>query len=101
MNVAAAWLTLVLACLATARLTRLVTADFITVPIRLWVIRRWGDESKPAYLIECDWCFSIYVAAAVAPVAIWWGDNRVVLAVLVALAASHVTGLLSNTEPRE
>jgi hypothetical protein len=91
------WLLLVLAALATYRLTRLVTADKITEPVRGWVVDR---SAWAGYLVTCDWCLSIWVAPPVALCAVLWGDNRLVLVVLLWLAVSAVTGILSLVERR-
>lgn len=93
-----AWLLVFLAIGATARLTRLVTADAITEPIRDRLIRRWGEDAKLSYLITCDYCASVYIAPWVAWVTIYWPDNRVVLIVLLALTASLASGLISKVE---
>lgn len=67
----------VLATLATARGTRLITADVIFQPIRTWVVRGFGEESKAAYLVHCEACVSIWVGAIAATWASlftlpWW-----------------------------
>ena len=60
---------------AVARLTRLLTADTITAPIRNAIRRRYGAESAAASFIECPWCVSVWIAAPVAPLAYWFGLN--------------------------
>lgn len=89
-----------LAVLATARLTRLVTADYIVQPIRNRIERKLGDDSKIVYLITCDWCASFWIAAPVALVTILWGDTVGVQVGLLALAASQITGMLAANELR-
>jgi len=87
------WLLVTLAWLAVFRLAWLITHDFIAAPLRARVQARseWWDV-----FITCPWCVSVWVGAVVAPVVIWWGDNRVVLAGLLALAASAVTGIIAE-----
>jgi hypothetical protein len=89
------WVTVLLVCLATHRLTRLVTRDalpIVAIP-REWIDRHWGMEESDvqslkaalaadpslrdrlwwpnvlkrsvAYLITCDWCTSVWVAGGV------------------------------------
>ncbi len=89
-----------LAALATARLTRLVTADKIIEPLRARVEQRYGspEDSKFMYLITCDWCASFWIAVPVAVVTVLWGEYAVVQIVLLALAASQVTGMLAAKE---
>lgn len=92
------WLLFLIALGATLRLTRLVTADRITEAPREWLLHRWGDESLRGYLLSCDYCASMYVAPVVAGVTVAWGDNRVVVAGLLALTASMVAGLVARWE---
>jgi hypothetical protein len=92
------WLLVALTIGAIMRLTRLVTADFITSPIRDRLMDRWGDESKRAYLLTCDYCASVYIAPIVATVAVLWGDNRVVIIGLIALTASFIAGYVASHE---
>lgn len=83
-----------LAALATYRLTRLVTTDEITAPIRdrIWRTRP-PETSRVGYLLTCNWCSSIYAASAlemsrmIAP--------RITRAVETVLALSAVSGLLA------
>jgi hypothetical protein len=80
-----AGLPLLLDVLATYRLTRLATADVISEPVRMAVLRRTGAEPPPgsddptaqeivegmadppraATLVTCRWCAGIWIAAAV------------------------------------
>ena len=91
-----AWLLVALIIGATVRLTRLVTADYITSPIRDRLTDRWGEESKRAYLIGCDYCASMYIAPIVATVGVLWPDNRAVLIALIAFTASQIAGMLGK-----
>lgn len=86
----------VITALAVARVTRLVTTDYITAPIRQWAVLKLGTSSKGAYLITCQWCTSLWVAAAAAPAAWWWGHSPWYLIPAAALAYSHITGFLAQ-----
>jgi hypothetical protein len=88
---------LIVTMLATYRLTRLVTADEITKGIRGWVVDR---SEWFGYLVTCDWCLSVWVAPLPALSVVVWGDVTPVQVVLVALALSGATGLLSLLERR-
>lgn len=64
---------------AVARGTRLVVDDYITEPFRKAVQRRYGDDSKLTYLVNCTYCASIWVALLAAitaclllPISWWW-----------------------------
>lgn len=81
---------------ATFRVTRFLASDAFppVEAFRHWVEDRFGPDSGPAYLAHCPWCLSIYVAAAItAAVDVLHG---LPLPVLVALAASGVTGLVAT-----
>lgn len=57
--------------LATYRITRLITEDTITAPLRDAIFARFGDPSTSkeislSYAVTCPHCASIYAAAAVA-----------------------------------
>lgn len=84
---------LVVATLAVARITYFLTEDYLSNGYRRWIVNRFGDQSKPAYLAHCPWCTSVWVAALIMPVATLW-PNRWVIMALSILAASMVSGLL-------
>ena len=86
-------LSLIVATLAVARITRLFVEDELLVGYRRWVIRQFGEDGKMSYLAHCPWCTSIWVGAPVMPVATLW-PNRWVIAALAIPAASMLTGLL-------
>lgn len=95
------FLVLVVLVLAVARVSRLVTTDQITLPLRTWVVNKWGEDGKAAYLIFCPWCVSIWVSGLFTPVTFLvahapsWGQT-VWLAFLTLLAVSHATGLIAS-----
>ena len=80
------WSELTVDALATYRLTRLATADVISEPARMAVLRKVGAEPAPgaddptaqevvesikdpprlATLVTCRWCAGIWIAAGVA-----------------------------------
>lgn len=91
------WLVVALTVLATARVTRLVTSDKLTAPLRKRLIDRLGDESWVTYLAHCDWCTSMWVSAPAAVVVTLY-PNRWVLMVLMWLAISQMVGLLSRLD---
>jgi hypothetical protein len=63
------WLTIVLACGLTARLTRLITLDTITEPIRNRL------KGLLQVLAECPWCSGFWVALAVGLSWMAWSDQ--------------------------
>lgn len=91
-------LTLVLTVLAVARVTRLINSDRITQAPRDAVVRRLDPDGLTAYLIFCPWCVSVYTGAAGAAAWWAWGDTRIFTAAVLALAASHVAGMLAGLE---
>lgn len=90
--------TFLLAALAAARITRLITTDRITQAPRSWILRRLNPEGLTAYLLVCDWCSSVYVGAGVAGAWYFWGDTAAFTAVTAALAFSYVAGYLASKE---
>jgi hypothetical protein len=86
--------------LAVARLTGLATTDVLTEPLRNRLLRRLdpdrGWHEQLAYLITCQWCASIWIAAAVIPTAYWLGTSPWLQIPAMVLAASHVTGITSS-----
>lgn len=89
-------ITLLVAALATARITRLVTTDRITEAPREWALRRLDLNGLLSYLITCAWCVSVYAGAGVVAV-IAWGPSWSVW-ILTALAFSYVAGYLASKE---
>ena len=57
--------------LATYRLTRLITTDTITEPLReMWWRRFPPETSKLGYIPTCDHCSAVYAAAGVTALAV-------------------------------
>ena len=88
-----AWLLVLLTMLSVARLTRLVTDDAILDTPRGWLLERPG---KLAYFVSCPWCVSIWVGAGASALVYFERDHWPVQVALVALAASHLTGILAT-----
>lgn len=81
--------------LATYRLSRLVTTDTITEPVRNKIWDKFSpQETKLGYLITCNWCTSIWMGAGVAVARELAPKTWNVAA--TALAASAVTGIISD-----
>lgn len=91
-------ITLLLAALTTARITRLITSDRITEAPRTRLLRRLDPEGLAAYLIVCDWCASFYVGLGVAAAGAgaglwgWWWTLP------LGLSFSYVAGWLASRE---
>jgi hypothetical protein len=123
------WMTVLLVCLATHRLTRFVTRDafpLVAIP-REWVDTHWGVEEKDvaemrrvkletpevgkfikipnlsqrsfAYLITCDWCTSVWVSAVLTTFAMIFIGFTWPWWILLWLTASTATGLIAQREP--
>ena len=88
----------VVAALATARVTRLITQDRILDAPRNAVLRTLPDGHLLAYLVTCDWCVSIYTGTLTAVGGAWAGWWPWAAAPAVALAFSYVTGWLASRE---
>ena len=97
---------LVLYALAVARTTTLVTHDEITRPAREYLIARFDPHYRvhrglvyllgepDGYATGCPWCMSIWLGAITAPIIYLWGSTPPVSVILLALAASQVTGMI-------
>lgn len=90
-------LSVLIATLAVARITRLLVEDKLAVGYRQWVVKRWGADSWQAYLAHCPWCTSTWVALVIMPLAVAW-PSRWLMAVLAIPAASMITGLLVDRD---
>lgn len=111
--------TALLLALATHRVTRFVTRDKFPLMCepRDAFVKRWGvyvdeDPAKRkisisghdtnffmrslAYAWECDWCTGFWVGGGLTYLT--WRWHETMLWVLVALAASSVTGLIASVE---
>ena len=77
-----------------ARITRVLTVDRITYPIRARIVVRLGPDHPIAYFVTCSWCIGLWVSAGVGAAAYFWADTRWWLYVALAGTASLVTGLL-------
>lgn len=97
------WWVFSLALGATARITRLITADVITTRLRATVQRKAGAGSYPDYLVRCAWCLSLWVAAIVVPLAYLSHGAAWFTIPAAVLTVSHLTALgvgLENEESR-
>lgn len=91
-------ITLLVAALTTARLTRLVTRDRITHAPRRRLLSRLNPDGLAAYMVVCDWCVSVYVGAGVAALGAYAGLWSWWWAPPLMLAFSHVSGWLASKE---
>lgn len=69
---------LVVLVLGAARACRLASKDDITIPLRLWIDKRWGEQSFLARLMWCFWCSGVWLsgglcAMALTAAVIWAG----------------------------
>jgi Protein of unknown function (DUF1360) len=94
-----AFLTVLLVCAATYRITRILTQDRITDWFRNWVEVKFGPDSEITYLTGCMWCMSIWVGFGVAILSWLWVPETPNW-VLLWFAASGATGLLHTWAER-
>jgi hypothetical protein len=81
---------------ATCRITRFVTKDALAACFRSWVADRFGDDSKPSYLVSCSWCTSIWVAASMTILTQVTGQTVWLQIITTALSLSYLAGLASQ-----
>jgi hypothetical protein len=92
-------LELAILALATFRVTRLITRDHITAPIRKLFWSKFPPEkSYIGYLSTCDWCFSFWVGSGFVIWAIINPSVTFVVATIFAVAA--IAGLLAAYEDK-
>lgn len=86
-----------LLCLgATARITRLITDDRLTSPVRARAIRRYGPDHPLPYWLSCPWCASPYIAATAYTLGWFYGHTPVFVIATAALTASYLIGTAST-----
>lgn len=92
---------LTLLTIATARITRLITLDTITAPLRHTITRHTGTTSKITYLAHCPWCMSIWIATLLTPTCWYLTDLPTQLHItswiglpLTTLTVAHLAALL-------
>lgn len=121
MDVLSIILLVIFTCLATHRITRLLTRDHLPLialprekiinyldppvmidgilveptPRRPWGIFGWSL----AFLLECDWCMSVWVAAGIVCSELYLFHYDVPYPILLAATASTITGLIATIEP--
>jgi hypothetical protein len=88
------WLSL-LAVLASARLTRLVTTDSITESLRVRIVAKTGWDGFVHKLIECPFCCGFWISSAVV-VSIWLYPRAPLLIPLACFAVSEGVGLIAK-----
>ena len=107
-----------LICLASYRLTRLVTTDKLSSPLRSAAARRWPAYRAPVedeagrpiegsatsyprwqvVLVNCDWCVSMWMTLLLTLAVVLYFHAAWIVAVLVWLASAAVAGLLPRLE---
>lgn len=75
-------------------LTKRRATRVLAYPVRLAA----ATGRTVAYLMECDWCLSVWVAAG--GVWLWWAQPAVAEWVFLVATASGVTGLLASRDGR-
>jgi fatty acid desaturase len=89
---------LVITVLAAARVTRLINEDKILDAPRNAIWRRLPENSMIAYWIGCPWCAGLWVCAGAVALLYLYGHSIWYQAPALALAASHIVGLLKKLE---
>lgn len=81
---------------ATASLTRLVTDDQLTLPLRVWLIGKLGPEHPVAYAVGCPFCFSLWAAGVVYTLAWFYGGTAAFQIAAGALTARWIVGHVAS-----
>jgi hypothetical protein len=85
-------ISLIVAALAVARVTRFLIEDRLSVKWRQWVVKRWGADSLPSYFVHCPWCMGMWMSLLAVPAVLY--PYQWVVAIYAVPAISMVTGLL-------
>lgn len=91
----------VLYTLAVARVTGFIVSDSIFDGVRTRFLLWLDDRPRTlgqflADLIGCPWCVSVWIAAAIVPLAWAYGREPVMLGIAFWLTVSQVVGMISN-----
>jgi len=89
---------LIVTLLAVCRVTRLVTDDYITLPVRQWVLNRNGAEGWFTHGIHCPKCVSVWAGFAAAPLWYFYGGQAWYIIISTALALSYANILLNRLD---
>ncbi|MGV9742869.1 hypothetical protein [Nocardia farcinica] len=89
-------MTFVLSLGAGARLTRLITDDYLLRHLRVFVIRRTGPDSDPSYLVTCAWCLGLWMCGLVFTLAYFHGTQPWFIWPAAALSASWLYGIAAT-----
>lgn len=65
--------------------------------LRVKVIVKFGEDSKAATLVQCDWCIGFWISTAVTSAALLW-PHKPLLIPLACFAASQIVGLLAQLD---
>lgn len=85
--------------LATYRITRLITRDTITAPLRNAFWKKFPPESsRLGYLSTCEWCFSVWVGSGLVISAIIIPTVTYIIATICSVSA--IAGLLTAYEDK-
>lgn len=90
---------LVIVVLAVARVTRLITVDYLLDSPRRWVQRHAPE--KIAYLVGCPWCTGVWVSTLIVVAVVHAPTNRLLVVGCYVAAVAHLVGLISLLEPPE
>jgi hypothetical protein len=89
----------VLLGLATYRVTRLITRDMVTAPLRNAFWKKFPPESSYlGYLSTCEWCFSFWIGSGFVISAIIIPSVTYIVATVYAVSA--IAGLLTAYEDK-
>lgn len=90
----------VLMTLASARITRAITEDSISIPFRNWVEWKEGKRSDQIIslttLLNCHWCTGWWVALGIAGSTFVWGNGDWIWWLWAGLSASYLLGMIED-----
>lgn len=82
--------------LGSARLSRIVTEDRISDPIRAWAVRAWGERGAVTYLLHCRWCSGIWTSLTLCGFACAFGLCSIPVALLLVPAVAYAGQIFAS-----
>lgn len=82
---------------AAARITRLITTDDLTDPIRLWIAETYQSDWVDK-LFSCDWCMGFWVSLFAVVFHLNFPTNPILTLIFLSLAVSEAVGMLADAQ---
>lgn len=92
------YVSLTLTFLAVARVSKLVTTDYISLPIRQWVLRKNGETGWITHGLHCDLCVSVWGGFIAAPLWYFYGTRAWYVIPMLAMAMAYFVCIVKRVD---